>query len=94
MALNLQTLTKILKAPTVETKPEITYWSGDEVAYLHTRRNEFVTGVISFIDWDGSKALAIPDGIARAYVIGHDFADYVEAWQLRPAGTYGIEVQS
>lgn len=67
------------------------YFAGDKVTYHHDGRNESVTGVIKFIDWDGSRSQVFADGIARAYVVGiagYDFADYVEAAQLRPPGEY------
>lgn len=87
MAINLN-ITNIFKQ---KEETETLYYVGDLVRYYHDVRGEMVTGVIEAIDWDGSISQVFADGIARAYVCGvdgYDFADYVEASDLRPAGTY------
>lgn len=92
MAINLN-ITSIFKT---ETKTETLYYVGDLARYYHPVRGEMVTGVIETIDWDGSISQVFADGIARAYVCGtdgYDFADYVEASDLRPAGTYYQEAE-
>lgn len=85
MAINLN-ITNIFK-----TEPKTLYYVGDLVRYYHPVRGEMVTGVIESIDWDGSISQVFADGVARAYVCGvdgYDFADYVAAGDLRPAGEY------